>query len=167
MTNNLEFELIPISCVYITKIRFRVNRDHIVWFKGDAISSPKKKLIMETIPHLYNSDYVMPARKESLLTRFISWAKNQERHRLGWLAVIITGHGCVLTPITLFAIILSGNSMVFWSMAIAAMGMSLITNLAALPTKITIPVFFFSVLIDLVIIINCIVIGFNIAATSI
>ena len=44
MTNNLEFELIPISCVYITKIRFRVNRDHIVWFKGDAISSPKKKI---------------------------------------------------------------------------------------------------------------------------
>lgn len=122
---------------------------------------------METVHQLYNPGYVIPSKKQSFLTRFISWCKSQEKDRLPWLAVIIAGHGCVLTPITLFTIILAGNSMVFWSMAIAAMGMSLITNLAALPTKITIPVFFFSVLIDLVIIVNCIVIGFNISATYI
>jgi len=125
---------------------------------------------METLlQHTINSTYAHPVKKEStsIVSRLVSWCKGQEKHRLGWLAVIITGHGCVLTPITLFAIILSGNSMVFWSMAIAAMGMSLITNLAALPTKITIPVFFLSVVIDLVIIASCISIGFNIAATSI
>jgi len=125
---------------------------------------------METLlQHTINSTYAHPVKKEStsIVSRFVTWCKGQEKHRLGWLAVIIAGHGCVLTPITLFAIILSGNSMVFWSMAIAAMGMSLITNLAALPTKITIPVFFLSVVIDLVIIASCISIGFNIAATSI
>ena len=122
---------------------------------------------METVQQLYNPGYVIPARKQSLLSRFIVWCKSQEKHRFGWLAVIITVHGCVLTPITLFAIVLSGNNMIFWSMAIAAMGMSLITNLAAMPTKITIPVFFLSVLIDLVIIANCIVIGFNVSATYI
>ena len=122
---------------------------------------------METLQQFYHQAYVLPQKKQSILTRFISWCKSQEKHRLGWLAVIIAGHGCVFTPITLFAITLSGNSMVFWSMAIAAMGMSLVTNLAALPTKITIPVFFFSVLIDLVIIVNCIAVGFNISATYI
>jgi hypothetical protein len=47
------------------------------------------------------------------------------------------------------------------------MGACLVVNLAALPTKITIPVFFISVLIDLVIIISCIVIGLNPAGTYI
>ena len=122
---------------------------------------------METVQQLYNPGYIISTKKQASLSRFISWCKSQEKHRLAWLAVIIAGHGCVLTPITLFAIILGGNSMVFWSMAIAAMGMSLITNLAALPTKITIPVFLFSVLIDLAIIVNCIVIGFNITGTYI
>ena len=122
---------------------------------------------METVQQLYNTGYVIPARKKSLPSRFISWCKSQEKYRFGWLAVIIAGHGCVLTPITLFAIILSGNNMVFWSMAIAAMGMSLITNLAALPTKITIPVFFLSLMIDLMVIVNCIAIGFNISGTYI
>ena len=125
---------------------------------------------METLmQHTIDSTYAHPVKKEStpLVSRFLTWCKGQEKYRLGWLAAIITAHGCVLTPITLFAIILSGNSIVFWSMAIAAMGMSLITNLSALPTKITIPVFFFSVIIDLVIIANCIAIGFNISGTYI
>jgi hypothetical protein len=49
---------------------------------------------------------------------------------------------------------MTGNSMLSWSFAIAAIGMSLITNLAALPTKITIPTFFLSILLDLGIIIT-------------
>jgi hypothetical protein len=125
---------------------------------------------METLmQHTIDSTYVHPVKKEStsIINRFVTWTKSQEKNRLAWLAVIITAHGCVLTPITLFAIVLAGNNIIFWSLAIAAMGMSLVTNLAALPTKITIPVFFFSVLIDLVIIVNCIVIGFDISATYI
>lgn len=125
---------------------------------------------METLmQHTIDSTYAHPVKKEStsIIKRFVIWCNSQEKYRFGWLAVIIAGHGCVLTPMTLFAIILSGNNMVFWSMAIAAMGISLITNLAALPTKITIPVFFFSVIIDLLIIANCIVIGFNISGTYI
>ena len=125
---------------------------------------------METLmQHTIDSTYSHPIKKEStsIISRFVTWCKSQEKYRLGWLAVIVAGHGCVLTPITLFAIVLSGNSMVFWSMAIAAMGMSLVTNLSAMPTKITIPVFFFSVLIDLVIIVNCIALGFSFSATTI
>lgn len=94
--------------------------------------------------------------KPSLLHRFFVWCNMQEKNRLFWLALIITVHGCVITPITLGVVMLFGNNFIFWPWAIGAMGMSLIVNLAALPTKITIPVFFLSLLIDLVIIVNCI-----------
>ena len=43
--------------------------------------------------------------------------------------------------------------MAYWGMAIGAMAIALVANLAAMPTKITIPVFFFSVLIDIVVIV--------------
>jgi hypothetical protein len=121
---------------------------------------------MQTVQQSYKAIYISE-RKQPVLTRFISWCKSQEKYRLGWLAVIIASHGCFLTPVTLLAIIFAGNNMLFWSMAIAAMGTALVTNLAALPTKITIPIFFLSIIIDLVIIVNCIAIGFNIEATYI
>jgi len=64
---------------------------------------------------------------------------------------MITAHGCVITPITIRFVMFSGNNFAFWPWIIAAMTMSLVTNLAALPTKITIPIFFLSIIIDLVI----------------
>ena len=42
--------------------------------------------------------------------------------------------------------------MVMWPFAIGAMAMALISNLAAMPTKFTIPIFFLSVLIDVTLI---------------
>jgi hypothetical protein len=105
--------------------------------------------------------------RKSIITRFINWCKGQEKNRLGWLGAILTIHGCVTTPITLFAIILSGTYFPFYIAALVAMGMAVVTNLAAMPTKVTIPVFFFSVLIDIAIIIGCISTGFNLAATQI
>ena len=50
----------------------------------------------------------------------------------------------------------TGNNLYLFVLAIAAMGMTLVTNLAALPTKITIPVFVLSILIDLAIVISCV-----------
>jgi hypothetical protein len=44
-----------------------------------------------------------------------------------------------------------------WPIAIAAMAASLITNLAALPTRITIPTLFISVLIDVAIVVTAII----------
>jgi hypothetical protein len=105
--------------------------------------------------------------RKSAITRFTHWCTEQEKNRLGWLGGILAVHGCVLTPITLFAIILSGTYFPFYVGALVAMGMAVVTNLAAMPTKVTIPVFFFSVLIDIAIIIGCISIGFNLAATQI
>jgi hypothetical protein len=92
----------------------------------------------------------------SIIAKFMNWCKGQEKNRLGWLGGILAIHGCVFTPITLFAIILSGTYFPFYIAALVAMGLAVVTNLAAMATKVTIPVFFLSVLIDLAIIISCI-----------
>lgn len=86
----------------------------------------------------------------------MTWSQSQEQYRFGWLAAIVGGHGCVITPLTLFFVMIAGNQPIAWAFTMGAMAISLIANLAALPTKITIPVFFLSVLIDAVVIASCI-----------
>src|SRR6185503_16344964 len=109
---------------------------------------------MKAIQHPYQPSYQASSSK-SLITKFFAWCKSQEDYRFGWLAAGIAGHGCFITPATLFFVMMRGNSPVLWAFVMAAMGMTLVTNLAALPTKITVPVFFLSLLIDIVVILNC------------
>ena len=121
---------------------------------------------METI--LYQqapADVLTKENKTSVISRFMNWCEGQEKFRFGWLAAVLAIHGCALTPITLFAIILAGTNIVFFISALVAMGLALVTNLAAMPTKITIPVFFLSIAIDIAIIISCVVVGFDITGT--
>jgi len=118
-----------------------------------------------TVKHLYHQH--IESTKLSVWKKFINWCDSQQKYRLGWMIVTITLHGCVLTIFTMFAVILAGNHFIFWPFVIGAMGITLFTNLVALPTKITIPVFFASVLIDLVIIISCIAIGLDPSSTMI
>jgi len=118
-----------------------------------------------TVKHLYA--HHTHDTKVSVWKKFIDWCISQEKYRIGWLAVALTLHGCVLTIFTMFAVILAGNHFIFWPFIIGGMGITLVVNLAAMPTKITIPVFFFSVLMDLVIIISCIAIGFDASGTMI
>ncbi|MGQ0737894.1 MAG: hypothetical protein ACT4OJ_02435 [Bacteroidota bacterium] len=101
----------------------------------------------------------------SLWKRFIHWADGQEKYRFGWTAGILAGHGCVATVITMAAIVFTGNHFILWPFAIAAMAACVVVNLAAMPTKITIPVFFFSLLVDLALIAICIANGFDISGT--
>jgi hypothetical protein len=103
--------------------------------------------------------------RPSLWSRFIHWADGQEKYRFGWTAGILAGHGCLITIMTMAAIVFTGNNFIFWPFAIAGMAACVITNLAAMPTRITIPVFFVSMLVDLVIIGICIANGFNFSST--
>ena len=120
---------------------------------------------METTYNQTNTvNYTTSVSKTGTFSKFITWCEEQETYRFGWLGAIIAFHGCVLTPITLFAVILSGSNIWLFSAAIVAMGMSLVTNLAAMPTKVTIPVFFLSIVIDIVIIAACAVSGFTLAS---
>src|SRR5262245_2003685 len=108
---------------------------------------------MQTLQHSLSPALLRTERKQSLLSRFSAWCTGQEKFRFGWVASIIAIHGCVLAPITVLAIALGGNNMAYWGMAIGAMAIALVSNLAAMPTRITIPVFFFSVLIDIALVV--------------
>ena len=93
----------------------------------------------------------------SYLTQFLTWCKSQQPNRLLWLGVIIAARGCVLTPMTVMSVFLIGaGNLTLVVMAIIAMGIALVSNLAAQPTKVTIPAFALSVLIDLVILAACV-----------
>lgn len=118
-----------------------------------------------TIKHVYAPISAKQNSRTSLWKQFINWADQQEENRFGWTAVSIAGHGCVFTIITVAMILFTGNNFIFWPFAIGAMTICLVANLAALPTKITIPILFFSVLIDLVIIGICLTNGFDLAAS--
>jgi hypothetical protein len=111
---------------------------------------------MEALQHPYTLVRLNRGSGKTVVLEFIHWCKTQEKNRLLWLAVILAGHACIVTPLTLMFVMVSGNSMFFWVLVIAAMTMALVTNLAALPTKITIPVFLLSLVIDIVVIVNCI-----------
>jgi hypothetical protein len=65
------------------------------------------------------------------------------------------------SALTILAVVMAGNSLGLFMTATAAMAITLIVNLAALPTKITIPVFLFTILVDLGIIAACAYIGFT------
>jgi hypothetical protein len=89
--------------------------------------------------------------RESIWKKFISWCEYQEQYRFGWLAAVVAGHGCIITPCILLVVTMTGNNFMLWPLVILAMAAPLVVNLAAMPTKITIPVFFASLLIDLVV----------------
>ena len=117
------------------------------------------------IERSYAPVYNNRATKKSVWKRFIGWADKQEEHRFGWTAFSIAGHGCVFTILTVITILITGNNFIFWPFAIAGMVIPLVANLAAMPTKITIPVLFFSLLIDVLIITLCLSQGIDLEAS--
>src|SRR4051812_24719121 len=103
------------------------------------------------IPAQYSEKISSP----SLITKFIHWCEGQQEDRLLWLGIALAGHGCIVTPLTVMAVLLAGTNLTLFMLALIAMSISLVTNLAALPTKITIPALVLSVLMDVAIIIYC------------
>ena len=85
----------------------------------------------------YARPYTQEVSKLSTWTRFITWCKHQEESRFLWLGIALATHACFITPLTLFVVMSTGNSPVLFSFAIAAMAITLVTNLAALPEKVT------------------------------
>lgn len=89
-----------------------------------------------------------------VFTNFMAYCKSQEYYRILWIGICLVVHGCILTPLTVITIMFSGPTVpvIAYGLAMLSMVMVLVTNLAALPTKITIPVFVLSILADLVIV---------------
>jgi hypothetical protein len=90
-----------------------------------------------------------PAHKAGYWQKFMQFAANQESNRFGWLAFSFFAHGCVLAPLTLLIVTMNGNHFALWIPCLFAFAITEIVNLSALPTKITIPVFLASLLVDI------------------
>jgi hypothetical protein len=90
----------------------------------------------------------------SIFKRFITWAEGQQENRLLWLGIALTAHASFLTPFTAMAVMFGGNVFPLFMATIAGMAMALVPNLAALPTKITIPAFILSIVLDVAIVLT-------------
>ena len=117
-----------------------------------------------TYQQTISNNYTERISKPSIVSTFFNWCKNQQENRLLWLGIALAAHGCIMTPLTIFAVVSAGNNLVLFMMALVAMGIALVTNLAALPTKITIPALLISFFVDVAIIVTCAINGFNIAS---
>lgn len=114
-----------------------------------------------TLTSSISSGYVKPVSGISLINRFSAWCASKEEKRIFWQGTILTLHACFLTPVSFVAAMLAGVDHYLYIPVIIAIAITVISNLAALPTRITIPVFFLSILIDLGVIIAALFYGLN------
>ena len=121
----------------------------------DCIFAFRKYIDMKTIAQTHVPSY-KPSIQFDLLSKFFKWCGEQEKNRLGWLALSLAVHGCIITPIVVLTIAMASNNFLLWIAGMAAMGGTLVVNLTAQPTKTTIPTFFLSLVIDLAIVIACV-----------
>src|SRR5262249_46394075 len=85
----------------------------------------------------------------NLFKKFKAFSEGQQYNHLGWTAFAIAAQVCVVALITLVAIDFNGNRFALWIPVIVTTFIIEVTNLSAMPTKITIPAFFISVLINI------------------
>jgi hypothetical protein len=90
--------------------------------------------------------------RSSWISSFLGWADKQNDNRLTWLAIALAAHGCFLTPLTAMVVMATTQNFTLFMVTVGAMALALVTNLAALPTRITIPAFVLSIVADIVII---------------
>lgn len=106
-----------------------------------------------TISHTISIPHESKGSLRSLFSRFLNWSAEQQENRIAIEGIGLLIFGCFLTPLTVMAVTLSGTNTLLLIPAIIAMEMTLVANLATLPTKITIPVFFLGLAIDISIVI--------------
>ena len=89
---------------------------------------------------------------ESLGARFLNWLNQQEKYRVGWVGMSLMFMTAIFFPVTMAAILIHGGNFKLIIGAMFSLILVLVPNLAALPTRYTLPAFFTAMLIDLVII---------------
>lgn len=99
---------------------------------------------------------------KSIVSRFISWCERQDERRFMWMAISFLGSIGMVLPLTLLSIIFFGNNnLALWIIVCAVNVPVLVLNLAAQPSKITLPALFLAWLINLSVILSSIVLFFN------
>ena len=103
-----------------------------------------------------STTYSGVSNNTSTWTKFMNYSIGQEHNRLMWVGIVLAAHGCILTPITIMITLFAGPNFALFMAGMVAMGIALVTNLAAMPTRISIPAFALSIVIDLFVIISSI-----------
>ncbi|HEY8733389.1 MAG TPA: hypothetical protein VIL90_02410 [Puia sp.] len=91
--------------------------------------------------------------KSIFLVRFLNWSKEEEKNRIAWVGISITIMTAIFFPVTMVAILLHGASFKLIIIAMFSLILVVIPNLAALPTRITIPAFSIGMLLDILLVI--------------
>lgn len=103
---------------------------------------------------LYNYHVSQP---QTLLSKFVAWCEAQESNRFLWLAVALFAQIGLTLPLTaVFIVFFGGNNFLWWIILATVNIPVLVLNLAAFPTKTTLPFLFFGWLTQAVIIACCI-----------
>jgi hypothetical protein len=97
-------------------------------------------------------DAAIETDADSVLTRFINWSANEQKNRIAWVGISIMAITAIFFPVTMVSILIHGAPFKLIIGAMFALVLVVVPNLAALPTKYTIPAFFTGVAIDLVLI---------------
>jgi hypothetical protein len=124
------------------------------YFMQQAIS-PKNLQAFEQ-----NTYQLEKSKTVSVAGRFIAWCDAQEDQRFLWLGIALMGNIGMLLPLTLLTVLLaSGNNFLLWVLTVAANVPVLAVNLAAQPTKVTLPFLFSSWFLNIMIIISSLIIA--------
>lgn len=94
--------------------------------------------------------------KHGLLSKFMAWCERQESDRFLWLGLAFFLQIGMAVPLTAFSILFfGGNNLLLWIILVIVNVPTLVLNLAALPTKTTLPFLFFAWLTEITIILYC------------
>jgi hypothetical protein len=100
-------------------------------------------------------EYQETTTRPSALVRFFKWAENEDKiNHVSWVGISVTAMAAVIFPLTMAVVLLNGASFGCIIAAMVSLVLVVVTNLAALPTKYTIPFLFLGGLIDVVAIIS-------------
>ena len=101
--------------------------------------------------------YSIPAKSPSFVSAFFTWSADQDReHHIAWTGISMLATAAVFFPLTMAAIVLNGAHFPLIITAMVALVMVVVLNLAAMPTRYTIPAFVLGILIDAAVIITSI-----------
>ena len=93
---------------------------------------------------------------ENIFSKFLAWCDAQQSNSFLWLALTFFAQIGLTLPVTAYCIVFfGGNNLLLWIIIGAVNVPVLVLNLAALPTKTTLPFIFFGWLTQLTIIMYC------------
>src|SRR5580693_2998506 len=84
--------------------------------------------------------YLLAKKRPAAISRFFKWAAGEDTERhVGWVGITITVMTAICFPLTMAVVLLNGAGFGLIIAAMVSLVLVVVTNLAALPTRYTIP----------------------------